>query len=159
MQRYESPNDYAMLLSTYLEASNQRVMLNKHRMKIAVINVGFAVICIGLLLLVLGVDAGGIEVSGSAKDVATVNLKVASSGVAVFVLGAGMSAAGGLLPNEYRTVSLPGFASKYNADVPKTSAATQQAKLAELFTVCERDTATPVDRQSCYQNAVAMVVR
>lgn len=156
LQVFDSPNDYAFLLVAYLEAGNQRVMANKHRMKIAVMHIGFAVSCVGLLLMILGIDAGGIEIGGSAKDVASVNMKVASSGVAVFVLGALMAAAGGLVPNRYTTLGVPGFAHK-GPSLSNEQLAAHVNQLSDLVAACEDGPASIDDFRSCTQHARAAV--
>jgi hypothetical protein len=148
-QQLESPNDYALLLVTHLEASNQRIVSNKNRMKIAVMHIGFAVCCVGLLFVVLGIDAGGFEI-GTAKEMGGVNVKIASSGVAVFVLGGAMAAAGGLLPNRYSTLGVPGFIEKgYGGSTEQ--AQRRVKKLSDSIAACEDGPATVDDFRKCTQ--------
>jgi hypothetical protein len=103
------------------------------------------------LFIVLGIDAGGIELAGGVKESATINLKVASSGVAVFVLGASMAAAGGLLPNKYTTLGVPGYVAKAHIS------SMDGRSLQELSTTCEKDAATPEDIRRCVQAARSML--
>ena len=117
--KFESGNDYAMYSLAMIEASNFRGLVNKQRMKVAVIHIGFAIASVGLLFIVLGFDQGGVEVIGAMESNASVNIKVAGSGLAVFVLGAGLAAAGGLLPNHYTTAGMP----DYVAFIPKANTA------------------------------------
>ena len=150
MQGFDSPNDYAFLLVAHLEAGSQHVMLNKHRMKVAVINIGFAVACVGLVVLILGIDGGGLELAVEHAVAGNVNFKVASSGVAIFVLGACMSAAGGLLPNPYTTVGVPSFVSK-ETSLASTSADELKERLKNLLPLCKSN----VDNEAvCIANAV-----
>jgi len=103
-------NDYVMLSLMLAEHANQKTMVNKQVMKVAVIEIGFAVISLGIMFIILGINDGGIaasgEVSGSKFDV-----KTGSTGVAVFVIGAVMATVGGVLKNDYATVPLPNFSS------------------------------------------------
>jgi hypothetical protein len=64
VQQLRSQNDYALLSIAMVEASNQRTMLTKQRMKMSVMHIGFAVISLGLMMLVMGLEAGGIDVGG-----------------------------------------------------------------------------------------------
>ena len=106
---FASANDYAVFSLALVESSNFRALANKQRMKIAVIHIGFAVASAGLLFIMLGVDQGGVEASATAEGKVGYNLKIASTGLAVFVLGASLAGAGGLLPNQYSTAGIPGY--------------------------------------------------
>lgn len=108
-QGFNSANDYALFSLALVESNSFRALINKQRMKIAVMHVGFAIASVGLLFIVFGVDQGGIEAGGEAKTVAW-NLKIASTGVAVFVLGSLLAGAGGLIANPYETAGIPGYA-------------------------------------------------
>jgi hypothetical protein len=107
--KFSSGNDYALYSLAMIEASNFRGLLNKQRMKVAVIHIGFAIASVGVLFIVLGFDRGGLEFSGGVDAKTTLNLKVAGSGLAVFVLGAGLAGAGGLMPNQYTTAGMPQY--------------------------------------------------
>lgn len=110
MVKLARPEDYTLYALVFVETSNRKVMLNKQMMKMAVIQIGFAVISVGMLLLLLGIDAGGIDLDGEHKALgAKLNLKIASTGVVVFVIGATMAALGGLLINQYKTIDIPRF--------------------------------------------------
>ena len=54
-------NDYALFSLLYTEHANQKTMINKQIMKVSVMQIGFSVISIGMMLIVLGINAGGIE--------------------------------------------------------------------------------------------------
>lgn len=132
--------DYTFSALLFVESSNRNVMLSKQRMKMSVMQVGFAVISIGFMLIFLGIDAGGIEGSLAAKEGAwSGSIKVASTGVVVFLIGAGMVTMGGVLRNEYATVGIPAYAEAGSpqypgvkaADEPKRQTSTQAADADE----------------------------
>ena len=83
-------------------------MINKQIMKVTIMQIGFAVISVGMMFIVLGINdggaSGGAEVSGFKFD-----FKSGSTGVVVFVVGALMATAGGVLKNDYNTVPIPEF--------------------------------------------------
>lgn len=101
-------NDYALLALADSERANLAVTINKQVMKIVVIYMGFAVMSFGIMFIVLGFTDGPVRLDGAGAGM-TLNVQFSSVGAAVFVLGAAMSAGGGLLRNEYRTVGLPQF--------------------------------------------------
>ena len=101
-------NDYALFSLLYTENANQKTMINKQIMKVAVMQIGFAVTSIGMMLIILGFNDGGAsgvaEVSGMKFD-----FKSGSTGVVVFFAGALMATAGGVLRNDYNTVPIPEY--------------------------------------------------
>lgn len=101
-------NDYALFSMLSGERANLRTMANKQVMKISIMQIGFAVISVGMMFIVLGIDAGGATVAGTA-GVVNINVVVGSTGVLIFLIGAGMATAGGVIPNEYRTMSIPQY--------------------------------------------------
>ncbi|MEZ9764508.1 hypothetical protein AB4278_16595 [Vibrio splendidus] len=101
-------NDYALISLMYTEHANQKTMINKQIMKVSVIQIGFAVISIGIMLVVLGISRGGAEGGGSYMGF-EFDVKIGSSGVLVFVIGAAMSTLGGVLKNDYATVPIPPY--------------------------------------------------
>lgn len=76
-------------------------------------NAGFAVVSVGLMLIVLGVDVGGFEGRAEALDL-KFDFKTGSTGVAVFVIGALMISWGGALKNKYEGSTIPKFADTDN---------------------------------------------
>lgn len=121
--KFSSGNDYALYSLAMIEASNFRGLLNKQRMKVAVIHIGFAIASVGILFIVLGFDKGGIEFTGGVDAKTTLNLKVAGSGLAVFVLGSGLAGAGGLMPNQYTTAGMPQYVALLGEAPPGAAAA------------------------------------
>lgn len=109
-----SENDYAFLSMLAAENANQKAMLNKQVMKVTVIQIGFAVISLGLLFIVLGFNEGGVSASGGASEV-TFDIKTGSTGLAAIIIGASMVTVGGLQKNEYYTVSVPLYHSSQTA--------------------------------------------
>lgn len=157
VKNFRSANDYATLALVYLESSNQRAMLGKQRMKVVIIHIGFAVISVGLLLVVLGIDGGGIDAVGGGKDRGvSVSIRAASSGVAVFLLGALLAGGGGLLPNTYRTPDIPGFGGidSYSRSILNLSPG-RLAELEAVLKICDRDAASLIDKQMCFESATA----
>ena len=115
----QSPSslDYTFAALLLMESSSRHIMLSKQRMKMSVMQIGFAVISIGIMFIFLGIDAGGIDASGTlsqgadkAATSAGFSLKVASTGLVAFLIGASMVAAGGLLKNEYIAPEVPVYA-------------------------------------------------
>jgi len=117
--KFDRPDAYRYASLLFLEASNQEVVLHKQQTKIAVMNIGFAVMCLGLSCILFGFDGGGI--AGEA-EVASKKFKIqtASSGVAMFLLGSMLAAGGGLLANEYQTAGAPGYSDFAPAPGPAT---------------------------------------
>jgi hypothetical protein len=100
--------DYALFSLLNSEHANLKTMTNKQIMKVAIMQIGFAVTSLGMMFIVLGINdggaSGGTEVSGIKFD-----FKSESTGVVVFVIGALMATAGGVLKNDYNTVPIPEF--------------------------------------------------
>jgi len=150
VQELQSNNDYALLSISLMEASNQRTMLVKQRMKISVMHIGFAVISFGLMLLVLGLEAGGVDIAATATQGSSINLKTTSTSVTAVLLGAAMAAAGALVPNQYTTVSIPSYA--YVAAKPAANGKLDQ--LGRWAKECIAGAKNEA-RASCFQNAIA----
>lgn len=106
-------NDYALYSLLYTEQANLKTMLNKQQMKISIVCIGFAVISIGLMMIILGITASeGVEINAKAKLLEfEFDLKTSSVGAAIFVIGAIMATLGGVLKNEYQTSSIPSYSS------------------------------------------------
>jgi len=104
----DSANDYALLSVLAAENANQKTMINKQVMKLAVIQIGFAVISIGLLFVVLGFNDGGLKLSGQGSEL-SFNVMTGSTGLAAIIIGASMSTLGGVLKNDYQTVEVPRY--------------------------------------------------
>jgi hypothetical protein len=101
-------NDYALFSFLSAEKTNQSVMLNKQVMKLSVMQLGFAVASLGMMFVVLGIRDGAVTAGGEVAAV-KFDLRTGSTGLVVFLVGAGMAAAGGILSNEYRTVPTPNY--------------------------------------------------
>ncbi|CAH1202628.1 conserved membrane hypothetical protein [Candidatus Nitrotoga sp. BS] len=101
-------NDYALFSLLYTENANQKTMINKQIMKVTIMQIGFAVSSVGMMLILLGFNDGGAsgtaEVSGMKFD-----FKSGSTGVVAFLAGALMATAGGVLKNDYATVPIPEY--------------------------------------------------
>jgi len=102
----DGANDYALFSLMYVEHANQKTMINKQVMKATIVHTGFAVISIGMMLIILGINEGGFEGSGEAGSL-KFDFKTGSTGVGVFVIGALMATAGGVLKNDYSTSKIP----------------------------------------------------
>lgn len=108
-QNLKTVNDYYMFSLLLAEHANQKTMINKQIMKTSVMQIGFAVISIGIMFIVLGINDGGAEALVSA-DSLSFNFKTGSTGAIIFVVGALMAMAGGIIKNEYNTVPIPDYA-------------------------------------------------
>ncbi|MFT4503162.1 hypothetical protein [Caballeronia sp. 15711] len=102
-------NDYALFAMLFAEQSNKQAIVNKQLLKVVIIQVGFAVISVGLMFIILGISDGGATFGGKGGGI-SVDLKTGSTGLVTFVIGAAMAAGGALIPNEYTTVGAPDFA-------------------------------------------------
>lgn len=105
VQTFRQGNDYSLLFAVFADIGEYRQMVNRMQMKTAVMHVGFAIACVGLLLMVLGIDAGPLELGAGTKEAFVLNMKAASSGIAVFVLGAGLAGAAGLMPMQHQAAT------------------------------------------------------
>lgn len=103
-------NAYAYLSFIHATRSNEKTMVNKQILKLLVIQVGFSVISLGIMLLILGINDGGITASGQTEGF-NFDVTVGSTGVAVFLIGAVMVTVGGVLKNSFSTVGVPTFSS------------------------------------------------
>ena len=104
-------NQYILLSLFITENANQNAMVNKQVMKTAVMQIGFALISIGMLFIMLGFNDGGIDGAGSVGEF-SFDFKIGSSGLAAFTIGAVMVTLGGVLKNEYNTVPIPNYTAK-----------------------------------------------
>lgn len=118
VQKFASANDYAFATTVYLESSNEYVMESKLRTKQVVVTIGFAVMSLGLALLLLGIDGGGFEGEVAGTGPATIKLKAVSSGITVFLLGAALSGGGAFISNAYGTVGGPSYVSESDGAGP-----------------------------------------
>ncbi|MCO7198659.1 hypothetical protein [Pseudoalteromonas sp. OANN1] len=101
-------NDYALFSLMISENANQGSMKNKQVMKVAVIQIGFTVISIGMLFVVLGFNDGGAAGSLKGADI-SIDFKTASSGLGAIIIGAIMVVCGGVINSHYQTVGLPEY--------------------------------------------------
>ncbi|CUI91511.1 Uncharacterised protein [Achromobacter aegrifaciens] len=69
---------------------------------------------VGVMFLLLGIKDGGFDAALAATDL-KFDFKTGSTGLATFVIGALMAAAGGLLKNDYSTVGVPSFSAESGA--------------------------------------------
>jgi len=104
-----TPMDYSLAALLFVESSNRAVMVAKQRMKVAVMNVGFAIASVGIMLLMLGIDAGGMNFKFKQEAGFSAEAKITSTGVLVFVIGGLLVGIAGVTPNEFKTASIPGF--------------------------------------------------
>ncbi len=106
-------NDYALYSLLYVEHGNQKTMINKQVMKSTVVHIGFAVISVGMMLIILGIKEegeSGAEASVEANGI-KFDFKTGSTGVAMFCVGAVMATIGGVLKNDYQTSEIPTYES------------------------------------------------
>ncbi len=82
-------------------------MLNKQSMKLTIIHIGLAVISVGMMFIILGINDGGGE-GGVKLSGIDFNFKTVSSGLAIFIAGA-LMASGALINNIYTTAAVPGY--------------------------------------------------
>lgn len=148
MRLFKSPNDYVFLSSVFLESGAQRVALNRLRMKVATVHVGFALMCVGLLFVLAGIDPGGVEIGTTVKEGAGASLKTASGGAAILFVGALIAAAGGLAPSTYKSGSVPQFGEM----APSKIAVSDQ--MVNLIKACISDAEDDITRKTCIANAI-----
>lgn len=104
----QTANDYALFSQMFAENINQTIITNKQIIKVVVIEIGFAAMSLGLMFVMLGVSDGGGEGRVTWGGV-SVDLKTASTGALVFLVGAAMATAGGVLKNEYKSMPQPQY--------------------------------------------------
>lgn len=117
-------NDYALFSLIYVEHANQKVMINKQVMKTTTILLGFAVMSVGMMMIILGIkdtqsnystlkaeNSSGVTASMETPGGIKFDFRTGSAGVAMFCIGAIMATAGGVLPNEYKTSEIPTYES------------------------------------------------
>ena len=102
-------NQIALYSLLYVEHANQKTMINKQLMKTSIVNIGFAVISIGMMLIVLGIEKdNNVQASGKMQGL-NFDVKTGSTGVAIFLVGAVMATLGGVLKNNYKTSEIPTY--------------------------------------------------
>jgi len=108
-----SANDYALYSLLYVEHANQKTMINKQVMKTTIVNIGFAVISVGMMLIILGIKEEGVSGAEAKVQAHGINFdfKTGSTGVAMFCVGAIMATIGGVLKNDYQTSEIPKYES------------------------------------------------
>lgn len=146
---FKSANDYALIALADSERANLAVMINKQVMKLVIVYMGFAVMSFAMMFIVLGITDGPVLASGAASGF-KFSLQFGSIGAAVFVLGAAMSAGGGLLRNDYHTVGLPGFLGSESGPALKGHLGEAVAICAEIESedrqaACVRATVSPAE--------------
>jgi hypothetical protein len=138
-------NDYALYSVISAEQANLSVLVNKQIMKISVMQIGFAVISLGIMFVILGFNDGGADTTVEAPGW-KIDFKTSSTGAVVFVIGAAMAAAGGILKNDYSTVPIPGYIDRGDG-----SAQLEHARTVEIFRECrDLKPATPALSQECF---------
>ncbi|MCJ1958667.1 hypothetical protein MUB10_27560, partial [Klebsiella variicola] len=73
-------------------------------MKLTIIHIGLAVISVGMMFIILGINDGGGE-GGVKLSGIDFNFKTVSSGLAIFIAGALMASGGALINNIYTTAA------------------------------------------------------
>jgi len=129
----KTANDYALYSEMFAENVNQTIVTNKQIIKVVVIEIGFAAMSLGLMFVLLGFNDGGGEGGVSWGEI-RIDFKTASTGALVFLVGAAMATAGGVLKNEYKTVPLP----EYLALGP-ASPSDQETQSLEMFRKCKAE--------------------
>jgi hypothetical protein len=126
-----SANDYALYSEMYAENVNQTVITNKQIIKVVVMQIGFAAMSLGLMFVLLGVNDGGGEGhfgwAGGGID-----FKTSSTGALVFLVGAMMATAGGVLKNEYKSIPLPQY-----IEVGAAGPSDAEAQSLEAYQKCQ----------------------
>lgn len=130
-----SANDYILYSLMFVEQSNQRTMLNKQTLKVAIIHIGLAVMSVGMMFIILGISDGGGESVGETSGI-KLSFKTTSSGIAVFVAGALMAAGGALINNLYVTASIPGFVQILNSG--QSQEGDKDNELVALYKSCQK---------------------
>lgn len=128
-----SANDYALYSLLYVEHANQKTMINKQVMKSTVVYIGFAVISVGMMLIILGIKedgASGAEAAIEANGV-KFDFKTGSTGVAMFCVGAIMATIGGVLKNDYQTAEIPSYLA-----INKSEESAEYNKSIEAYKAC-----------------------
>jgi hypothetical protein len=146
-----SSNDYLLFSQLSAERANEAVLINKQVMKSVVMQIGFAVCSVGLMFIVLGITDGGATTRVSWMTL-KVDFKTASTGVLVFVIGAAMATAGGVLRNDYNTVPIPPFAPDGSVN---SAAMTNYAYSLDAYRQCMKLPAA--DREGCFARSFAKI--
>ena len=135
-------NDYALYSVMSAERTNLMVVTNKQNMKVAVMQIGFAVISVGIAFIILGINDGGVTAGGEAAGI-RLDFKTGSTGAAIFVVGAAMATVGGTLKNDYWTVPVPGY-----IDRGENSAGQAHARTIAIYRQCTKQ--QPAIADECF---------
>ncbi len=127
----KSPNDYALYSEMFAENVNQIIITNKQIIKVVVIEIGFAAMSLGLMFVLLGFNDGGGEGGVSWGEI-RIDFKTASTGALVFLVGAVMATAGGVLKNEYKSVPLPEYIA-----LESSGPGAEEASSLEAYQTCK----------------------
>jgi hypothetical protein len=88
---FRTANDYTVLLVALEYVELERGTGDRFKMKAAVMRIGFAISCVGLVFMALGLGVGGTDLKALG-----LKLKTASPGMAVFALGAVLAGMAGI---------------------------------------------------------------
>lgn len=140
-------NDYALFSLMYIENVGQKTILSKQLMKIVIIHIGFATMSIGIMLIILGINQGGID-GLSELSVLKFDFKTGSTGVVVFVVGSIMALAGAIYPNKYVTSQIP----VYSQLIPNATELEKVKKLhiksVNAYNLCMKN--YPEESKKCF---------
>lgn len=98
--------------------------------------VRFSVASVGIMFILLGVNDGGAELSAETAGT-KIDFKTASTGLAAFLIGAGMAYGAGMIPNEYKTVGVPTYGS--GEEAADSSDTALRDFLRQVVTSCSAD--------------------
>lgn len=146
VQKLETSNDYIIATMAYLERSNSLISEKRQNARQSLMGIGLAIMSIGLAFLLFSVDGGGIEGEGKFSEIG-VQLKIASSGVVIFLLGGGLAAGAGLLRYDYGTVAQPGY--QITDATVKPTRAEEERELMRLARMCMQGSDTDLESFRC----------
>lgn len=123
----DSDNDYYLFSLLYTESANQKSLFNKQLMKISIMQIGFAIMSLGIMFVLLGFNDGGAEFkSGSKSNGLDLSFKSSSTGIIIFTIGAAMAATAGISKNSYSTVPIPSYSNQKNLKLTNSIEAYKQ---------------------------------
>lgn len=154
-ENLDNPNDYALFSLLYVEHANQKTMINKQILKTSVMHIGFAVISIGMMLIILGIEQGGVEGAFSSQGV-SFDFKTGSTGVAVFCVGALMATIGGVLKNEYTTSTIPSFG---EVSMPASFSRDQSVSYRQSLDAFKKCSSFEENSEVCFMQAFLQINR
>lgn len=144
-----SSNDYNFASLVFLENKNFEVMQKKQIMKVTIIQLGYAMMSIGLMLIMLGFEDKKHAISGGWNSF-KLDFKTGSTGALVVVIGAVMATLGGVLKNDYNNNAIPAYETYQESS--------KNDEVTSIYNGCIENNKVNADAAECFMKSYKISV-